>query len=219
MAASQGVTIKADEYPFVLVVDDHNDFAFYYAGTMTQDGMAKSLMNLECIMREDVAIVFDNELHLYRLSTLKSAMTLAGERYNLLCRTTYEVNHGDIDLANVSTNGCKDGNVGRATSQDTTTDVGSEKECQPRIPRPRNQWIIYRQNRSRQLHEEDPTLTAGQISTIVSTMWRRESREVKDYFKNLAEEEDRQHKAKYPQYKYQARKSGINKRKHQQVSA
>lgn len=47
MAVSQGVTIKADEYPFVLVVDDHNEFAFYYAGTMTQDGMAKSLMNLE----------------------------------------------------------------------------------------------------------------------------------------------------------------------------
>lgn len=57
------------------------------------------------------------------------------------------------------------------------------------------------------------------LATIVSTMWRRESREVKDYFKNLAEEEDRQHKAKYPQYKYQARKSGTNKRKHQQVSA
>jgi len=39
-------------------------------------------------MKEDVAIVFDHELRLYRLSSLKSAVSLVGNRYELLCRTT-----------------------------------------------------------------------------------------------------------------------------------
>lgn len=37
------------EYPFVLVVDEQNDFAFYYSGTMDQDAMSKSLINLEYV--------------------------------------------------------------------------------------------------------------------------------------------------------------------------
>lgn len=53
------------------------------------------------------------------------------------------------------------------------------------------------------------------VATLVSKMWHSETPEVKEHFKHLAEEEGRQHKKKYPQYKYEARKSATNKRKYQ----
>lgn len=43
----QSATMASGQYPFVLVVDEHNEFAFYYAGTMDQGAMSKALTNLE----------------------------------------------------------------------------------------------------------------------------------------------------------------------------
>lgn len=113
----------------------------------------------------------------------------------------------------------------------SVVDAGVNEEATGHIPRPRNRWILYRQYMSRQLREQDPSLTAGQIcassrnplldygltspATIVSEMWSNETLEVKDHFQRLAEEDAAEHKKKYPGYKYEARKAGTKKRKHQ----
>ena len=52
----------------------------------------------------------------------------------------------------------------------TSSDGGDEETNQARIPRPRNKWIIYRQHKSRVLHEKDPHLTAGEICKYTLTI-------------------------------------------------
>lgn len=150
-----------------------------------------------------------------------------------------------VFVAGRSNNNVEDENQGGSPGDQDETPSGGEnsigsdvsvvdgvnEEATGHIPRPRNRWILYRQYMSRQLREQDPSLTAGQIcassrnplldygltspATIVSEMWSNETLEVKDHFQRLAEEDAAEHKKKYPGYKYEARKAGTKKRKHQ----
>ncbi|TPX14867.1 uncharacterized protein E0L32_004976 [Thyridium curvatum] len=88
----------------------------------------------------------------------------------------------------------------------TNTAAAASAIDQPheRIPRPKNAWIIYRQNKSKQLRKVDNTLTAAEISRIVSKMWKNEKTAVRQYFANLAADEDAKHKELYPNYRYNA---------------
>ncbi|KAK3996942.1 high mobility group box-domain-containing protein [Cladorrhinum sp. PSN332] len=80
-----------------------------------------------------------------------------------------------------------------------------------RIPRPRNQFIIYRQWMSTRLQAENPGLTAGSISQVVSQMWHAEKPSVKAHFKALADHEDRVHKVRFPGYRYEAGQPRIDR--------
>lgn len=95
-----------------------------------------------------------------------------------------------------------------------------------RIKRPRNSWIIYRSEKSRQLHTDRPGMSAGAICTLchrsyrlfseaqwgmalteglateVARLWKDETPEVKTYYGQLAELEAQEHKKRYPDYRY-----------------
>ncbi|KAK4160340.1 mat A-3 [Cladorrhinum sp. PSN259] len=81
-----------------------------------------------------------------------------------------------------------------------------------RIPRPRNQFILYRQWMSARLQIENPGLTAGSISQVVSQMWHAEKPSVKAHFKRLADHEDRLHKVAFPGYRYEAGQPRVQRR-------
>ncbi|RDA89029.1 hypothetical protein CP532_0653, partial [Ophiocordyceps camponoti-leonardi (nom. inval.)] len=68
-------------------------------------------------------------------------------------------------------------------------------------------WILYRQHQSGVMKKRYPGITASEISTATSKMWRLESKDVRAYWKKQAQEEDRLHKEKYPNYKFTAKKS------------
>lgn len=91
------------------------------------------------------------------------------------------------------------------------------------IPRPRNSWIIYRQDRTKDLRAQDASLTASEIckyphsevsdfqltriiARIVSTLWRDEMPHVRAYYQQLAQEEAQAHREMYPNYRYRARR-------------
>ncbi|KAK4200257.1 sporulation minus regulator 2 [Triangularia verruculosa] len=93
-----------------------------------------------------------------------------------------------------------------AGSGNDTMYPNAETAVKGHIRRPRNQFIIYRQYMSKQLHQETPGLTAGTISSIVSKAWKSETPQVRAHFKALAEEEDRLHKLNHPGYRYSARR-------------
>ncbi|KAF4512727.1 hypothetical protein G6O67_000072 [Ophiocordyceps sinensis] len=76
-----------------------------------------------------------------------------------------------------------------------------------RIPRPRNKWILYRQYQAAIIRQDLGKITASEMSTMIANMWRQESKAEKAVWKQKAEEEDRLHKEKYPDYKYTTRKS------------
>ncbi|RDW82297.1 hypothetical protein BP6252_03409 [Coleophoma cylindrospora] len=82
--------------------------------------------------------------------------------------------------------------------------------CQPdpKIPRPRNAFILYRQHYQAQVVAQHPGLANPEISKIIGEKWRETAPEVKNDWKRLAEEEKQRHQRQYPGYRYQPRRAG-----------
>ncbi|QSZ36537.1 hypothetical protein DSL72_006417 [Monilinia vaccinii-corymbosi] len=82
--------------------------------------------------------------------------------------------------------------------------------CQPdpKIPRPRNAFILYRQHYQAQVVAQHPGLANPEISKIIGEQWREQASSVKDEWKRLAEEEKQRHQRQYPNYRYQPRRAG-----------
>ncbi|KAL8642995.1 MAG: hypothetical protein Q9228_000394 [Teloschistes exilis] len=84
--------------------------------------------------------------------------------------------------------------------------------CQPdpKVPRPRNAFILYRQHHQAGVVAQFPNLPNPEISKRIGDQWRASSPEVKAHWKDLAEQEKVLHQSKYPDYKYQPRRNGRN---------
>ncbi|KAL2782804.1 high mobility group box domain-containing protein [Aspergillus keveii] len=61
--------------------------------------------------------------------------------------------------------------------------------CQPepKIPRPRNAFILYRQHHQAAVVAQNPGLANPEISKIIGEQWRKLPQATKDEWKNLAE--------------------------------
>ncbi|MCJ1235927.1 hypothetical protein MMC14_003901 [Varicellaria rhodocarpa] len=84
--------------------------------------------------------------------------------------------------------------------------------CQPdpKVPRPRNAFILYRQHHQAAVVTQNPGLANPEISKIIGDHWRTSSVETKAHWKGLAEEEKLRHQRQYPDYRYQPKRSGRN---------
>ncbi|KAL4738328.1 hypothetical protein BDV11DRAFT_216068 [Aspergillus similis] len=89
--------------------------------------------------------------------------------------------------------------------------------CQPdpKIPRPRNAFILYRQHYQGVVVAQNPGLANPDISKIIGEQWRKLPQATKDEWKALAEvprskeaEEKARHQQQYPEYRYQPRRYG-----------
>ncbi|PYI22504.1 HMG box protein [Aspergillus violaceofuscus CBS 115571] len=82
--------------------------------------------------------------------------------------------------------------------------------CQPdpKIPRPRNAFILYRQHWQASVVAQYPGLANPEISKIIGEQWRKLPQDTKDTWKALAEEEKARHQQQYPEYRYQPRRYG-----------
>ncbi|KAL4909045.1 hypothetical protein BDW74DRAFT_174261 [Aspergillus multicolor] len=82
--------------------------------------------------------------------------------------------------------------------------------CQPdpKIPRPRNAFILYRQHNQAAVVAQNPGLANPEISKIIGEKWRKLPQEVKDEWKAHAEQEKARHQQQYPEYRYQPRRYG-----------
>ncbi|KAI9839563.1 MAG: hypothetical protein M1819_002189 [Sarea resinae] len=82
--------------------------------------------------------------------------------------------------------------------------------CQPdpKIPRPRNAFILYRQHLQSTFVADRPGLSNPEISKLIGQRWQAEPPEIKNQWKNLAEEEKVRHQQSYPDYRYKPRRSG-----------
>ncbi|KAH6721974.1 hypothetical protein BKA61DRAFT_666721 [Leptodontidium sp. MPI-SDFR-AT-0119] len=107
---------------------------------------------------------------------------------------------GDLALSSASTSGPR------------TSDLTREQVClcqpDPKIPRPRNAFILYRQHYQAQVVSQHPGLANPEISKIIGEQWREQAPEVKSDWKRLAEEEKQRHQRQYPGYRYQPRRAG-----------
>ncbi|KAI6910326.1 hypothetical protein KC334_g3489 [Hortaea werneckii] len=94
-----------------------------------------------------------------------------------------------------------------ASSGDSTAHVCI---CQPdpKIPRPRNAFILYRQHHQAQVVAQNPGLANPEISKIIGEQWQNQPPEIKNKWKALAEEEKLRHQQQYPTYRYQPKRNG-----------
>ncbi|CAI7631910.1 unnamed protein product [Penicillium glandicola] len=104
-----------------------------------------------------------------------------------------------------------------SSSASSTSPIKSQKEsamqfclCQPdpKIPRPRNAFILYRQHYQAMVVAHNPGLANPEISKIIGEQWRSLSEDDKSKWKALAEEEKARHQQQYPDYRYQPRRYG-----------
>ncbi|KAL9039281.1 MAG: hypothetical protein Q9214_004941 [Letrouitia sp. 1 TL-2023] len=89
---------------------------------------------------------------------------------------------------------------------------GSICLCQPdpKVPRPRNAFILYRQHHQAHVVAQNPGLSNPEISKVIGEHWRSSSPEIQNHWKKLAEEEKLRHQRQYPDYRYQPRRNGRN---------
>ncbi|KAK0943272.1 slightly ste11-like protein [Friedmanniomyces endolithicus] len=94
----------------------------------------------------------------------------------------------------------------RGSSGDSTLHVCI---CQPdpKIPRPRNAFILYRQHHQAQVVSQNPGLANPDISKIIGEQWQNQPIEIKNKWKGLAEEEKLRHQQQYPTYRYQPKRN------------
>ncbi|KJZ80351.1 hypothetical protein HIM_00201 [Hirsutella minnesotensis 3608] len=93
-----------------------------------------------------------------------------------------------------------------ANVQDGPRDIICLCAPAPKIPRPRNAFILYRQHHQAQVTADNPKLSNPDISKIIGEKWKNESDDVKQNWKKLAEEEKQRHQNQYPNYRYQPRR-------------
>ncbi|KAK2731783.1 hypothetical protein FQN57_003172 [Myotisia sp. PD_48] len=104
----------------------------------------------------------------------------------------------------------------RATSSSSSKSNSSREAnlqfclCQPdpKIPRPRNAFILFRQHYQASVVAQHPGLANPEISKIIGERWRSLPNDAKQDWKNLAEEEKARHQQQYPDYRYQPRRYG-----------
>ncbi|KAI3320634.1 hypothetical protein HD806DRAFT_524653 [Xylariaceae sp. AK1471] len=78
----------------------------------------------------------------------------------------------------------------------------------PKVPRPRNAFILYRQAWQGHFAAQHPGLANPEISKLIGVKWREQPERVKNEWKQLAEEEKIRHQRQYPGYRYQPRRGG-----------
>ncbi|PGH27255.1 hypothetical protein AJ80_00965 [Polytolypa hystricis UAMH7299] len=96
------------------------------------------------------------------------------------------------------------------SSKDSTSVQFCLCQPDPKIPRPRNAFILFRQHFQAAVIAENPRLTNPAISKVIGERWRTLPAESKQDWKNLAEEEKARHQQQYPDYRYQPRRYGRN---------
>ncbi|KAJ5152948.1 uncharacterized protein N7482_009426 [Penicillium canariense] len=89
----------------------------------------------------------------------------------------------------------------------------------PRIPRPPNSFILYRQHHHHTVTAENPGVQNTQISRIIAEMWRNETAEVRARFKDLADEKKRLHSQAHPNYQYAPRRPWERARRSPKIHA
>nr|AGH03256.1 mating type protein [Ophiostoma montium]AGH03263.1 mating type protein [Ophiostoma montium] len=169
-----------DQRRVALVVnDDEKKFIVVIPEEIVSPDQLRNLArNFQFMSNEDCSIVYDHQSRTFRLTQTADTDVPCPERFEVV------------------------GHAKAVVKDDANTTVAGAK--QSRIPRPPNAWIIYRSRKSKEIRKQLPHATAGYISTVVSKMWKLESRETRLHYNSKAVEAQKLHKEMYPGYKYNA---------------
>nr|QOE88723.1 HMG domain-containing [Phyllosticta citriasiana] len=89
----------------------------------------------------------------------------------------------------------------------------TSRPSKPKVPRPCNPFIMYRNFLHQRVTMENPGLHNNQISKIIGKMWQEESPEAKELWRERAKLGKEEHHVRFPDYQYRPRKPGEKKRR------
>lgn len=78
---------------------------------------------------------------------------------------------------------------------------------EPKIPRPRNTFILFRQHHQARVVRDNPGVTNPDISKLIGKLWRSLGPDDQAKWKKLADEEKARHRRQYPNYRFQPRRN------------
>ncbi|RFU34439.1 hypothetical protein B7463_g1889, partial [Scytalidium lignicola] len=185
---------------------------------MGNEALKQSAMKLCLLTENDTYVHFDLRKSAYRIGFFDPSPDAGQDififeaKHNSLSQFQHYIDKEPSSRVVYSTSDYKP-NHSRVTLA-----KNSPKPCgvvsKTKIPKPRNMWIIYRQDKHISVQSQNPGMHASKLSSIISQMWQAESADVKECYKRLAEEEKARHRQQYPAYKCSPRKpSDIKRRK------
>ncbi|KAI0243516.1 hypothetical protein L0F63_005828 [Massospora cicadina] len=87
------------------------------------------------------------------------------------------------------------------------------------IPRPKNSFMTYRQEKQNEIIARNGRINNTVISEIAGLMWRTEEEHVKKAYREKAELGKLEHKRLYPNYKYSPKKPKTPKSRNAKITA
>ncbi|CAB4487638.1 uncharacterized protein OCT59_021946 [Rhizophagus irregularis] len=96
----------------------------------------------------------------------------------------------------------------KSTSDNKITSQSSwrKRKNNGHIPRPKNCFMAYREHMQHKVLAENPGMNNKLVSVIAAQMWNKESDDVKQFWKDRAQQLKLEHKIKYPDYKFAPKK-------------
>ncbi|KAI5464377.1 hypothetical protein BGZ63DRAFT_451620 [Mariannaea sp. PMI_226] len=175
------------EYPLTFVMAEESDHIHLFIHDSIQIELVKRIMDhFSRVIEQPVQAFHDERTERYRLSPLNTGILLENK------------NHGRF----IFESGGSERFTTHTRSEEVETTIYSETSQSVRIPRPPNRWILYRQAKASEILRRHQNVTAAEISTIVSEMWKNEPPSVIAQWQLKANDEDRKHKLAYPNYKW-----------------
>ncbi|KAI9485982.1 MAG: hypothetical protein EXX96DRAFT_547226 [Benjaminiella poitrasii] len=92
-------------------------------------------------------------------------------------------------------------NHSKTTKKLHSTNAASKPKIS-KAPRPRNSFILYRQEKQKNVTVSTMKLHSKDLSKVFAEMWKNEKEEVRMKYERMAEEEKLMHSIMYPKYKY-----------------
>ncbi|RHZ61653.1 hypothetical protein Glove_346g73 [Diversispora epigaea] len=167
-----------------------------------------SYKNNESIISTDISNIPNktdkNDNNMSELSELPKSLTLLVEQ-NLFNTAPAPQNKSEYDVYHIP----KDYEillVPKTSSSSPPSSSSSSSSWHKRknnghIPRPKNCFMAYREQIQHKVLEENPGMNNKLISVIAAKMWNEESEEVKQYWRERAQQLKLEHMIKYPDYK------------------
>ncbi|KAJ3312033.1 hypothetical protein HDV04_003420 [Boothiomyces sp. JEL0838] len=81
--------------------------------------------------------------------------------------------------------------------------MSNKVKSEKRVKKPMNSFFYYRRDIKDKIVKEYGSIVSHDVSKIASECWRKESDEVKDYYKKLSAKAHAEHKANHPNYDWQ----------------
>ncbi|CAG8023776.1 unnamed protein product [Penicillium olsonii] len=159
------------------------------------DFLREMAYRLAVVRNKRIHIIKDDSLRVYRL-------TAEGPTDGT--SSSMSVSDATMD----SSNGSQITILSGSTASSTALSFSS-----PKIPRPPNCFILYRQAHHERVKAENPGITNNEISRLLGTRWKNESDHIRARYTELAEKLKRKHAIAHPDYQYAPRRPSERKRR------